>query len=157
MENISLSQSAVASLIVVAALLVADYLAVIFAVLIDLRSALSLARRNGRKSTSKGFRRSVDKTLRYLLMLLALTVVDSLIVGLIMIVNRHGLDLPCLPPLTTLGALAICLIEAKSVIENTQDRNDYKQTARALGDALSDPQLRRLVDSLRSLLKDTEK
>lgn len=135
------------------AILIIDYASVTAAALIDLRSALRKCRREGIRRTSRGYRRTVDKLGRYYTTLMALTVIDAMLaVSAIMLRATAGWSLPAFPLFTTLGAVAITLIEVKSVIENTQRRDDFTSTARAITDMLDTPQFRELADRLRDLL-----
>ena len=76
-------------------MLLIDYAAVIIAVVIDLRSGLRRARREGQPLTSGGYRRSVDKCLRYLLTLMAFTTVDAMILFSLFGSQCHVLPLSC--------------------------------------------------------------
>lgn len=136
-------------------ILSADYLAVVAAVIVDLRSAVLKARRQNLPRTSRGYRRSIDKARRYLTTLLALSAVDAMIVlTAVMLRSTMQWAVPALPLFTTIGALAITLIEAKSVVENTQDARRYRDAMRSLSNALDSDELRRLIDTLRSLAQD---
>ena len=128
-----------------------SYVAVIVAIVVDLRSGLLKARRLGQPRTSRGLRQTVDKAVRYLLMLISLTVIDALLIATAMACREYGWAVPLLPPLTVLGALALCAIETKSVIENTQDRRQYRRMVRDVTRALTSDDLRQLLDALRSL------
>lgn len=151
---INLSPALAKSLIWLAAMLMLDYAAVIVAVVIDLRSGVIRARREGRRRTSRGYRRTVEKLSRYLTTLLALSAVDALIAGTAMLlVSTMGWNLPVMPLFTTLGALALCFIEGKSVVENTQRRSDFTDAASSVTDLLTDADLRRLASTLRDILR----
>ena len=134
----------------VVALMIVDYAAVLVAVLIDLRSGMLKARRRGETRTSKGYRRTVDKASRYFITLLALSVIDSMVVMAAMLLrSTMAWNVPALPVFTTIGAICLTLIEAKSVVENTQKRSEY--TADALTGLLSEPAVKRLMDALKEL------
>ena len=136
-------------------MLLIDYTAVIIAVVIDLRSGLRRARRGGQPLTSGGYRRSVDKCLRYLLTLMAFTTVDAMIVVASMLFrSTRGWAIPVFPFCTTLCGLLLALIEGKSVMENTQRRSDFTETARAALSLLTDEQFTSLIDTLRSFRKE---
>lgn len=155
MQSIHLSDATLHALVWVVALLVIDYACVLLAVLIDLRSGTIKARRMGVPCTSGGYRRTVDKASRYFITLLALSVIDGLLMVAVMLLrSTAGWSIPALPLFTTIGALCLCLIEAKSVVENTQSKTDYTSTARAVNDLLSAPELNELLTNLRRLLKD---
>lgn len=137
------------------AILIIDYACVTAAAIIDLRSGVSKCRRLGLRPSSGGYRRTVDKLGRYYITLMALTVIDIMIViSALMLQATAGWTIPAFPLFTTLGAIALTLIEAKSVMENTQRKADYTSTARAVNDMLSDPEIKELISRLRHLLKE---
>lgn len=147
-----LSPGLSASLIWILALLIADYVSVSLAIAIDLVSGVAKSRREGRRRTSRGYRQSVDKALRYFFTLLALSVIDALIVtAALLLRSTVGWSVPAIPLFTTIGAIALCIIEAKSVMENARHRTELTDTAHAIADALSDPAFQRLIDSIRAL------
>lgn len=136
----------------VVALMIVDYAAVLVAVLIDLRSGMLKTRRRGEPRTSKGYRRTVDKASRYFITLLALSVIDSMVVMAAMLLrSTMAWNVPALPVFTTIGAICLTLIEAKSVVENTQKRSEYTDAADALTGLLSEPAVKRLMDALKEL------
>lgn len=152
---ITLSPATATTLMWALAITVAGYLSVVVAVFIDLRSAILKARHRGVARTSHGYRRSVAKAGRYLTTLLALTAVDAMLVLTAMML-RSTMDwaVPALPLFTIIGAVAMTLIEAKSVVENTQDSRRYRDALRSLSRALDSDELQRLVERLRALAKD---
>ena len=102
------------------ALLVVEYLGIFLAVSADLVSGLRKARRAGRPCTSRGLRRTVAKLSSYYLALFCLTVVDGMIIAALITfagLDRAAIALPPFPYLTTLGALSLALIEARSIAE----------------------------------------
>ncbi|WP_304638375.1 hypothetical protein [uncultured Muribaculum sp.] len=150
---LTLSPDTVKSLLWLLAMLFIDYVSVITAVLIDLRSAIMKARRENRPRTSSGYRRTVEKTSRYLTTLIALTIIDAMIVGAALLFrSTMGWSVPVFPLFTTIGAVGLALIEGKSVMENTQRRSDFTSTASSASDFLSDKEFVRLVESLRLLI-----
>lgn len=127
-------------------LLGADYVGVIAAVAVDLRSGLRKSTRLGRRHTSRGYRRTVDKALRYLATLLSLTLVDFILVLAALCLRiTAGWSLPALPWLTTAGALFMMLVEAKSVVENLHEGSDLAEAARSLSKLLADKRLHDLA------------
>ncbi|MDE6382925.1 MAG: hypothetical protein K2K79_01085 [Paramuribaculum sp.] len=154
---ITLSPATAATLMWTLAITLACYLAVVVAVFIDLRSAILKARHRGIARTSRGYRRTVAKAGRYLTTLLALTAVDALLVlTAIMLRSTMGWILPALPLFTIIGAVAMTLIEAKSVVENTQDSRRYRHALRSLSRALDSDELQHLVERLRALAKEVK-
>ena len=154
---ITLSPATAATMMWTLAITLACYLAVVVAVFIDLRSAILKARHRGIPRTSRGYRRTVAKAGRYLTTLLALTAVDALLVlTAIMLRSTMGWILPALPLFTIIGAVAMTLIEAKSVVENTQDSRRYRHALRSLSRALDSDELQHLVERLRALAKEVK-
>lgn len=149
---IALSPELVGELLWVAAMLLIDYAAVVAAILIDLRSGVLKARREGKRLTSRGYRRTVEKASRYLVTLLSLTVVDSVVIVAAMLFRATmGWSVPVFPLFSTLGAIALALIEGKSVMENTQRKADFAEAADKAADLLTMDELRRLIEALKSL------
>jgi len=136
-------------------MLLIDYASVTLAVIVDLRSGIRRAKQEGRPPTSRGYRRSVDKCLRYLLTLIAFSIVDAMIVVASMLFrSTMGWAIPVFPVCTTMCALLLTLIEGKSVMENTQRRTDFTSAADAARSLLTDRRLTELVKTLRNLLSD---
>ncbi len=109
------------------------YTGVLIAVLADLWAGLRRSRRHGRPCTSGGLRRTVSKLVTYYAALFALTAVDLMLVA-----ASYGLE-ACgargfapLPYLTTAGSVCLCLIEAKSIVENSENGAAVRGMARGL-------------------------
>ncbi len=152
MNTIQLSTSLIHTVLWFLSLLLFDYVGVLLSILIDLRSGTINARRRGVPRTSGGYRRTVDKASRYFITLLALSVIDGVfMVVALLLRSTMGWSIPVLPLFTTIGAISLCLIEAKSVMENTQQKSDFTSAADSLSDLLDDKSLRRLIDALRHL------
>lgn len=150
----NLSPSTVGALRWVAAIIVFDFLVVIIATVCDLVSALRKSARAGLPPASRGFRRTVDKLLRYFLTLIALASVDSLLLLLIISLREDmGWTLPAVPFLTSVGAIALSAIEIKSVIENSHRRdtlqNVVNETAHTLSQLIDDPAVAHLAEIIR--------
>lgn len=142
----------------VTVMLLIDYAAVVAAILIDLRSGVLKAKREGKPRTSKGYRQSVDKTSRYLITLLALSVIDSVVIMASMLFRATmGWDILIFPLFTTLGAIALTLIEGKSVMENVQSRKDFTSAATKATELLNAKELHQLIDAIKTLTTSNEK
>lgn len=151
METFHLSTDTLSSLAWLLTLLGVDYVGVIVAVAVDLRSGLCKAARSGQPKTSRGYRRTVDKGLRYLATLLSLTLVDVILaLSAMCLRSMTGWSLPVMPLLTTLGALFMMLVEAKSVVENLHSEADWRQAAQTLSKLLAD---KRLHDVARRIIE----
>lgn len=154
MTMLEISPATLKSMLWIVALMIVDYVAVLVAVLIDLRSGTLKARRQGVPRTSGGYRRTVDKASRYFITLLALSVIDSMVVmAALLLRSTMEWNVPVLPVFTTIGAICLTLIEAKSVVENSQKRSEYTAAAEALTGLLSDPVVHRLADALRDTVR----
>lgn len=152
MNPIAISPETSSTLLWVALILLFDFFAVIVATVVDLASAIKKARRLSIKRTSRGYRRTVDKLLRYILTLISLSAVDALlVVSTLSLRSTMDWHLPVFPLFATIGAIAMSLIEAKSVIENVHSKSDLTSAADAATALLTDPSLRALIDSIRSL------
>lgn len=152
MNTFSISSEISATVLWVAVILLFDFFAVIVATVVDLVSALRKARRMGVKRTSNGYRRTVDKLLRYFLTLIALSAVDLLLViSMLSLRSTMGWHLPVFPLFTTVGAVAMTLIEVKSVMENAHKKSDLTSMAATAAALLSDPALKSFLDAVQSL------
>lgn len=152
---LTLSPATSKSLAWLLAMLFIDYFAVIAAVMVDFRSGTLRAKREGRPRTSRGYRRTVEKLSRYLVTLLALTVVDAMIVGAAMLLrSTMEWQIPVFPLFSTIGAIALALIEGKSVMENSQKTTDFTHAASQAADFLSQKEFLQLLDAIKNLKKD---
>lgn len=150
MEIFTLSAETLRSLAWVTIVVAVCFLSVILATLFDLASALRKARVEGRPLHSRGLRRTVDKLLRYLLTLMGLGVVDGLqILSILSLRVTMGWNLPVFPVVSTLGALAMSLIEVKSIMENTHRRSEFTAVVSSAADLLRDPAVEKLLETLR--------
>ncbi len=157
MTTIALSPVTLKAIQWLLALLIIDYVSVTIATIIDFRSGINRCRRLEIRRTSSGYRRTIDKLSRYYTTLISLTTIDAMIVATAMLLkSTSGWSIPVLPLFTTIGAIAMTLIEAKSVIENTQRKSDYTSTARSITQLLSNPDLKSLADQLRAIINNTD-
>lgn len=106
-----------------------SYAGVAGAVVADLVSGLNRSRRHGDKTTSHGLRRTVEKLGTYFRALTGLTAADAVLLAALFCWREAGggANLPLLPALTALGAVAIMLIEIKSVAENTTEGGTLRE------------------------------
>lgn len=120
--------------------LAVDFCCVIAAILADLIAGITKARRDRRRLTSSGFRRTVYKLSRYCLALFGLAVVDAVVIAAIVCLNvqRPEGSFPILPIFTSLGALGLTLIEVKSIFERTDEKGDMERVARSIRHLLED-------------------
>ncbi len=133
------------------ALIAIDYTGVLAAILADLRSGLLKARRRGEKRTSRGLRRTVEKASRYYVTLFAMTVIDAMTIASLAYLRAVGAwSLPLFPLFTTIGAVGLCVIELKSIYENSQEKGDYDMISRALRRMIADPDFRKSLTALLS-------
>lgn len=155
-QLIALSPAAIAAIQWCAVVLIFDFIAIIVATICDLVSGLRKSSRSGLKPSSRGFRRTVDKLMRYCLTLIALATVDLLVVSLLISLRESmGWSLPVVPLFATIGAIAFSAIEIKSVVENSHSRQQISSavadTAHALTGLLEDPAIIRVIDLINKL------
>lgn len=136
--------------VVVAAVAASEYLALLVAVLLDFRAGLRKARQRGEKATSRGFRRTVSKAASYFSALLSLSLMDvPLVVTMLYMRVAMQWSLPCFPLFTTVGALAMIMIEGKSIRESALDKRDISTVVQTLRELVGDNlQLDRLASML---------
>lgn len=115
-----------------------EYTAVVTAVMIDLWSGVRKSRRAGRACTSRGLRRTVAKLSSYLTAMLSLSVVDAICIVAIMVMNQTSeTSYPVFPFFTTLAAVGLALIEAKSIFETAERKGDLRQAVDIVSDIIS--------------------
>lgn len=114
------------------------YGGVLVAILADLVSGLRKAKARGEKCTSAGLRRTVDKIGRYYIALFSMTVIDFMLMAVLNSLAASGTHLlPAFPYLTALGALALSLIEVKSIFESSDEKGDMRRSLRELLEILT--------------------
>lgn len=130
-------------------LIIIEYSGVLFAIIADLCSGLHKARINNIPRTSRALRRTVDKITRYFNTLLALTILDGMIIaGIIYLRASDIASLPVIPIFSMLGAIALTLIEIKSICEKSEEKGDLSQAAKTIKELLESPTLKTLLSQL---------
>ena len=112
-------------------LLAVEYTAVLLSVLADLVAGIRKSLGEGGKCSSWGLRRTVDKLARYYVTLFAMTAIDGMIVAASLLLGDDAPMRP-FPVLTTFGAVALALIELKSILETTDEKQNLLRTLEAL-------------------------
>lgn len=131
--NLAAAEGLLREVLVPLGVLALDYVGVTAAVVADLRSGLSKARRKGEVLTSRGFRRTLDKLGGYLSVLAGLTTVDAMLMAAAVCLRlTGGMALPLLPVLTSLGSVGIVLVEVKSIAENSGRKRSLAGAMRML-------------------------
>lgn len=154
--TITLAPFIIKSLQWLLALLLIDYTAVTIATLIDLKSGIKKCHRLKIPCTSGGYRRTIDKLSRYYTTLMSLTTIDAMLTATAMLLqSTAGWNIPAFPLFTTIGAIAITIIEAKSVVENTQQKSDYTTTLKSINELLENPDLKNLAEHIKKMMKDS--
>lgn len=152
MKEILFSEESVLTAVVVASVMMVSYVCVCLAVGVDLRSGLRKARAAGEKITSSGYRRSVRKLGDYLMVMTGLAVVDLLYCWAVSMLRAlGGMSLPAFPFLTVAGALLICLLEMKSVMENMRCTEGLRRQMRDLSAMVSDEEMEAFLAALKKL------
>lgn len=130
MNNTDVLQTIVMNLLWAAGFVAVEYLCVLLAILADLWSGWRKAGVRKERRSSRGLRRTVDKIARYFNAMIALTVVDVMIIaGAAYLRSVQGWDVPIFPVCTLLGALALALLEVKSICEKASDKGDLQEAA----------------------------
>jgi len=113
------------------------YFLVLVLVFIDLRGGIKKAKRNKQYVSSRGLRRTMSKIATYLVVLLAVTIVDTMLMLGIYGVRQYGslLTTPVFPILTFIVAIFTGIIEVKSIYENTDKEyaEKIKNIAKEIG------------------------
>lgn len=99
------------------------YLLVLLAMIADLVAGVRKAKMVHIDPSSYGYRRTIDKAVRYYNFLVALTIIDAMQMAAIWYLEQfYGYRFPFFPFITLLGAIGIGLIEIKSIYEKAEDK-----------------------------------
>lgn len=99
------------------------YVIVLMAILLDLFSGISKAKKNGVIRSSYGYRRTVEKIRQYIVPLVGLTFMDILQMAPIWYMAQyHDKSYILFPFVTLVGAFGLCLIEVKSIYEKAENK-----------------------------------
>lgn len=130
-------------------LIIIEYSGVLFAIIADLCSGLHKARINNIPRTSRALRRTIDKIARYFNTLLALTILDAMIIAGVIYLQSSGIaNLPVVPIFSMLGAIALTIIEIKSICEKSEEKGDLSQTTKTIRELLESPSLKTFLSQL---------
>lgn len=127
------------------------YALCVIAVILDLISGVKKAKARGEYRSSRKFRRTVDKLVKYLNMLAVLTCIDAIQIFSFYIINaQSGKIFIMLPLFTGLGTIFACFVELKSIYEKNTDKRkaEIEETARALKEIISDESNREFIKGL---------
>lgn len=127
------------------------YALCVIAVILDLISGVKKAKACGEYRSSRKFRRTVDKLVKYLNMLAVLTCIDAIqIFSFYIIAAQSGKIFIMLPLFTGLGTIFACFVELKSIYEKNTDKRkaEIEETARALKEIISDESNREFIRGL---------
>lgn len=127
------------------------YTLCVIAVVLDLISGVKKAKARGEYRSSRKFRRTVDKLVKYLNMLAVLTCIDAIqIFSFYIIAAQSGKVFIMLPLFTGLGTIFACFVELKSIYEKNTDKRkaEIEETARALKEIISDESNREFIKGL---------
>lgn len=125
------------SIILVLWVILAFYVSDLLLIASDLWSGLRKAKQRGEIRSSYGLKKTVDKIARYFNMLFAITLIDSIQMAVVYILdNYYGSNIPMLPVLTALGSVFIGFIEVKSIYEKADDKIkiEYEQAAKLVAE-----------------------
>lgn len=107
----------------------AMYVLVFLAIMADLWSGVRKAKVLGKARTSYGYRRTIEKMLKYYNLLLILSIIDGMqLVCIWYLDNYYDFKVPLVPIITIVGAIGIGLIELKSIYEKADDKELRKIT-----------------------------
>ena len=104
-------------------ILLCIYILVLLMIFADLWSGVRKAKRLGVARTSYGYKRTVSKLAQYYNLLIALSVVDTMQMSAVWYLETYyQYTLWLFPFITLIGAIALCLIEVKSIYEKAEDK-----------------------------------
>ena len=126
--------------------LIMIYGGVFLSMLIDLISGLRKARLLGQKRTSRGYKRTCDKAMRYFLPMSCLTIIDIIVSAL-----------SPLPVMTMVMGIYNIFCEIKSIMESTHDKQEIERYATLVNMLLSDHErYGKLIETIFDLEKKTK-
>ncbi len=132
-------------------LIIIEYSGVLFAIIADLCSGLHKARINNIPRTSRALRRTIEKIARYFNTLLALTILDGMIIAGVIYLRSTGIaSLPIVPIFSLLGAIALTIIEIKSICEKAEEKGDPSQATKTIRELLESPSLKTIIKQLQN-------
>ena len=132
-------------------LIIIEYTGVLLAIIADLASGLRKARAKRIPRTSRALRRTVDKIARYFNALFALTILDGMIIaGIVYLRTTNVATFPIIPIFSMLGAIALTIIEIKSICEKAEDKGDLSQAANTIKELLESPSFKTIIKQLQN-------
>lgn len=118
--------------------LIIVYCGVIVAMLIDLIAGLRKARAAGRKTTSRGYKQTCDKAVKYFLPMVCLTCIDIIASAILPV-----------PFMTMAMGVYNIFCELKSILETTHDKSEIDRYATAARLLLSENEnFKKLIDDI---------
>lgn len=135
------------------------YSTVLIFVALDLWSGVRKAKKRGEFRSSRGFRKTVEKIIKYYNMLLAVSVIDFLIILAAWELNfQISTNIPMLPVCSFIASIFIGFIELKSIYEKNEDKEKAKiiEAAELLVKIIKDKDNKDFADNIISIIKDSK-
>lgn len=129
------------------------YIAVVFAILVDLGTAIHYAKSIGHPIMSNGLRRTVDKIVRYYGVLMMGSTIDIILY----LCDVYGqLHLFTAPYATAFFAVLLCAIEVKSVFEHRdpERRKLLHKASESLINGLTQRDYKKLLDFINERIEE---
>ena len=121
-------------IIILGFILIGEYFLVIFSILADLYSGVSKAKKNNVIRSSYGFRRTVEKSSRYINLLIGLTIIDAIQISAFWYLSEfYGHQIPLFTFFTFIGSVGMSLIEVKSILEKSEDKVRFEEVGKLAG------------------------
>lgn len=138
-------------------LLAAIYIIVLVLIFLDLWSGVRKAKRAGQYRSSFGLRETVKKMASYFNMLLAVTCIDAL-QGLAVHTLADRVNLPLFPFFTLGAAIFVGVIEVKSMLEKTEQKERAKlaEATKLVQQLLKDRSVESVLAKLAEVIKSAE-
>lgn len=111
------------------------YVAVVVLVGLDLWSGVRKAKERGEARMSFGYRKTLDKLVRYFNLIFVVGVVDVIV--LLSPVYEAFKLLPPFPYLTLIGTIVVGLIEFKSIREKAEEKSGFKSASILAGKVIA--------------------
>ena len=130
------------------------YVVDIVAIIVDLRAGIKKAKQRGEYRSSTGYRRTIEKAIKYFNFLIFGLLFDTLQITVCYLLhNQVGSNLPNIPFITIIFAVGILIIEVKSVYEKAENKtkNEIKDAAKTAQEVIKIIKQEGLLDNIGSI------
>lgn len=134
------------------------YILVLIAILADLWAGLRKAKQQGVIRSSYGFRRTIDKIVKYYNAMLIFGVIDAMqIMCLLYLEKYYSFTIPTFPFISLGGAMGCAIIEVKSIYEKNPQKSQVDGAINLLRNILlSHGDVGKVTEDLKAFITEAE-